>query len=221
MTGSGSKGNGGIYHYYHCQRVYGCKNSIPSQIANLKFTEYLSTFKPEAEEVELYRALLESEFNNNGVERESEKVRLKNEINRLEGCLQTAAMKNIQGVLDDDRYCKIKMELNNKKNELIVRLDNLNALPPEFSTYMRNSISLVSDLNKFYITSTSDVQKKLAGSIITGELYFENNSYRTTKINDAIEIMHSMGKGFNKNCLAINTKQSSLAPTAGLEPATL
>ena len=31
MTGSGFRGNGGIYHYYHCQRKYGCKNSFRAE----------------------------------------------------------------------------------------------------------------------------------------------------------------------------------------------
>jgi site-specific DNA recombinase len=221
MTGSGSKGNGGVYHYYHCQRAYGCTNSISAQIANPIFTNYIETFQPQSEEIELYLMVLEEEFKNGGADREAEKIRLRNEIGRLEESLNNAAVKNINGVIDDDRYIKVKNDLEAKKTEFQVRLDSLNALPPEFSNYVQNSTALASNLIGYYEGVTSDIQKKLAGSIITGKLYFENKTYRTTKINEAIEAMLSMGKGFNENCPAKNARQSSMAPPAGLEPATL
>ena len=221
MTGSGSKGNGGVYHYYHCQRAYGCSNSFSAQIANPIFTNYIGTFQPQSEEIELYLMVLEEEFKNGGADRESEKIRLRNEIGRLEESLNNAAVKNINGVIDDDRYMKVKNDLEAKKTEFQVRLDSLNALPPEFSNYVQNSTALASNLIDYYGGVTSDIQKKLAGSIITGKLYFDNKTYRTTKINEAIEAMLSMSKGLNKNCSAKNAKQSSVAPPVGLEPTTL
>ena len=71
---------------------------------------------------------------------------------------------------------------------------------------------LISNLSGFFQNSTSDVQKKIAGSIFTDKIYFENNNYRTTKLNEAIELIEAMGKGLNKNCLTKNVKQSSWAP---------
>ncbi|HML56723.1 MAG TPA: hypothetical protein PKA85_00005 [Ferruginibacter sp.] len=221
MTGSGSRGNGGVYHYYHCQRAYGCKNSIPAQQANQLFNQFIGGLQPQSEEIELYLHHLEEEFKKGGADRESEKIRLRNEINRLEESLNSAAVKNINGIIDDDRYVKVKNELETKQTELQVRLNSLNALPPEFATYVQNSTALASNLRGYYQNATSDIQKKLAGSIITGKLYLENKIYRTTKINEAIAAILSMGKGFNENCPAENARQSSLAPPVGLEPTTL
>lgn len=215
MTGSGSKGNGGVYHYYHCQRAYGCKNSFSSKLANQIFKDYIGTFQPQSEEVELYLLLLEKEFKNGEADRETEKIRLRNEINRLEESLNKAALKNIDGFLDDDRYTKVKNDLEAKQIEFQVRLNNLNALPPEFSNYVQNSTALASNLIDYYESVASDIQKKLLGSIITGKLYFENNIYRTTKMNEAIATMISVGKGLNENCPAKNAEQSSWAPPAG------
>ena len=221
MTGSGSKGNGGVYHYYHCQRAYGCKNSISASLANNSFAEFINGFQPESEEVELYLMLLEEEFKNGGFDRELEKNKLRKEISRLEESLNNAAMKNISGVIDDERYLKVKHDLEAKQTEFQVRLNSLNTLPPEFTTYVQNSTALASNLRFYYQTAPSDIRKKIVGSIITGKLYFENKTYRTTKINEAIEAMLSVGKGSNENCLAFFARQSSVAPPAGLEPATL
>ena len=221
MTGSGSKGNGGVYHYYHCQRAYGCKNSLSAPLANTSFTEFINSFQPESEEIELYLLLLEAEFKNGGLDRELEKNKLRGEIRRLEESLNVATMKNISGVIDDERYLKVKNDLEAMQTDFQVRLNSLNALPPEFTTYVQNSTALASNLRFYYQTAPSDIQKKLAGSIITGKLYFENKTYRTTKINEAIEAMLSVGKGYKEKCSAKNAEQSSVAPPAGLEPATL
>jgi site-specific DNA recombinase len=41
-TGSGSRGNGGTYFYYHCQN--GCKERVKAEEANLVFSDYLKSF---------------------------------------------------------------------------------------------------------------------------------------------------------------------------------
>jgi DNA invertase Pin-like site-specific DNA recombinase len=214
MTGSGSKGNGGVYHYYHCQRAYGCKNSIPARFANRKFYEYLGSFQPQTEMAELYLVHLEEQFKNGGAGRESEKIRLKNEINRLEQSLNNAAIKNVNNVIDDNTYFKVKAELEAKKTEFQVKLNSLNALQPEFSSYIQNSSSLIKNLVGFYEQADVEIKKKLIGSIFTGKIYFENNNYRTTKINEAIELIFNIDKGLNENCSAKNAEQSSVAPSS-------
>lgn len=49
MTGSTSKGNGGLYSYYHCQRKYGCKTSFKADYANQLFEEQLGAYSDESE----------------------------------------------------------------------------------------------------------------------------------------------------------------------------
>lgn len=54
-TGSGSRGNGGIYFYYHCQN--GCKERGNAEELNEAFIDYLKGFKvlPEISNLYLYR----------------------------------------------------------------------------------------------------------------------------------------------------------------------
>ncbi len=54
--------------------------------------------------------------------------------------------------------------------------------------------------------------QKLIGSIFPEKIYFENNSYRTTKINAVIEFICNLDKGLNENCLAFFARHSSSAP---------
>ena len=58
--------------------------------------------------------------------------------------------------------------------------------------------------NSFKYTASSICKlcsKKLACLIITGKLYFENGTFRTTKINEVIDAKLSIGNGFKQKCL--------------------
>ena len=221
MTGSGSRGNGGVYHYYHCQRKYGCNNAFSSKKANAAFKIYLSSFQPKPKMFELYHAFLETEFKAGGNNRESEKRKLKNDITLIDDRIRKAAVKNLDGIWDDELFRQTKVSLESQKNELTVRLNSLNTLTPEFTSYLSNSTLLMKNLSGFYEESTIENKKKLIGSIFPEKIYFENNNYRTTKMNEAIELVFNLSPGSNENSPEEKSRLSSVAPAAGLEPATL
>ena len=221
MTGSGSKGNGGVYHYYHCQRKYGCSNSYNAIKANQLFVKYIGEYQAKEEMLELYKCILHEVFKTNADDRENTKINLEKEIAALNEQLKTATMKNINGVLRDDLYMLVSEEMENKKSQMQMELNTLNMIEPEFNTYVSNSAYLMGNLNILYKEVEPNVKRKIIGSIFPEKIYFENNMYRTTKINEAIGLIHNAGEEFKKKQLGENTKLSSVAPPAGLEPATL
>ena len=221
MTGSGSRGNGGIYHYYHCQRKYGCNNAFSSKKANVAFKVYLSSFQPKPEMIELYHAFLETQFKTGGSNRENEKRKLISEITLIDDRIKKAAFKNLDGVWDDALFSQTKDSLESQKNELKVKLNSLNTLTPEFTSYLSNSTTLMKNLSGFFMEAAIETKKKLIGSIFPEKIYFENNSYRTTKINEAIELVFNLSKGLNENSPEEYPRLSTVAPPVGLEPTTL
>ena len=77
------------------------------------------------------------------------------------------------------------------------------------------------DLNQFYIKAHPEAKSKLISSIFPENFTYQNKIYRTTKIKEAVDLIFKLDKGLNKNSLELNSRLSSLAPPAGLEPATL
>lgn len=146
---------------------------------------------------------------------------MKCDIVLIDERIKTAVLKNLDGILDDKLFRQTLDSFEEQKNELIVRLSNLSAIVPEFKTYLSNSSSLLVHLGEFYNEVSSENQKKLIGSIFPEKIYFEDNFYRTTKINEAVGLVFNLGAGFNKNSPEGNSRLSSVAPPAGLEPATL
>ncbi len=221
MTGSGSRGNGGIYHYYHCQRKYGCKNQFNAKKANTAFEDYLSSFQPRKELIHVYTSVLHDVFKSNGIDSEQQQITLKKEISRITDELNNAALKNVQGKLTDERYNAVEKMLEDKKAQYQIELSNLEKFEPEFNTYVTNSTLLISDLVNYYQSNDAETKKQIVGSIFPEKIIFENEQYRTTKTNEIITLLCSVDKGLNENCPAKNAEQSNQAPPAGLEPATL
>jgi hypothetical protein len=58
ISGSGSKGNGGIYYYYHCQSVKLCKERFQVEIANEAFVKQLSQMATNAPIIDYYCQLI-------------------------------------------------------------------------------------------------------------------------------------------------------------------
>ncbi|HEX8277411.1 MAG TPA: recombinase family protein [Segetibacter sp.] len=221
MTGSGSRGNGGIYHYYHCQRKYGCNNSIKADLANNSFHDFLKIFEPVPEVLELYDVILKDVFKSNEIDREEEKAKNAAELVAIEKKLQTLVLKNLDGIIDDDTYQSTKEVLQNQKNEYLVKKETLKNLPDDFSKYLTYGFSLIGNLSHYYTNAEVKTKKKIIGSIFPEKIFFENNSYRTTKINSVIELLFNAGATFrNKNRSEISDL-STVAPPSGLEPETL
>lgn len=221
MTGSGSRGNGGVYHYYHCQRKYGCKNQFSAIKANDLFEVYLRSFQPSKRLIGLYTMILEEVFNSNGLDSETRQQSLKTEINRLNDQQNQAALKNIEGGLTDERYKEVERMLEDKKAQYQIELSNIQKFEPEFNTYVSNSTLLLADLAAYYQNHDAETKKRIAGSIFPEKIFFENEKYRTTKTNEIIELLSNVDKGLNENSLAKNAKLSSSALPVGLEPTTL
>jgi site-specific DNA recombinase len=221
MTGSGSKGNGGVYHYYHCQRKYGCRSSFRATEANEDFISYLREFEVKEEVLTLYHYILEDVFNSDNTSREAEKIKLKAEIAGVEKRLDSLQVKFLDDFVSPAEYKVLKSTLTGRRNDLLGQLVTVNSMDREFSTYLSYGLSLLGNVSKYYSTATTEVKSKMVGSIFPENVTYQNKKYRTTKMNEVFALICSTDKAFRKQKPSTKAGLSSLAPPAGLEPATL
>ena len=146
---------------------------------------------------------------------------MKKDIQIVEERLNKAVIKNLDDLLNDELFKQTSKLLEEEKYQLLVKLETLNKIAPEFSTYLSNSTTLLLNLAGYYAGSNSTTKQQLVSSIFPEKLYFEKNHYRTTKINEVVELIFNVGKGFNENCFTNNVKQSGWAPPSRLERETL
>lgn len=219
-TGSGSRGNGGTYFYYHCQN--GCKERVKAEEANLVFSDYLKSFQVHPEVSNLYMAIMEDIFKTKEGDRDKEIGRFQKTLAELESKLLKIDEMYVDRELEKDSYQRMKVSTKDEIQRLQSQISRLKSTDTNFMKYSRYGMSLLGNLDFHYQQSSPYVRKKLLGSIFTGKLVFENGKYRTTGLNEAVALIGLFQKDLeNKKAerLAISDKTFGNVPMTGLEPA--
>lgn len=219
-TGSGSKGNGGLYYYYHCQNK--CPARIRASDVNDLFIKYLKTFKTHPEVLNLYLAVMEDIFKAKEGDRENQLMKLEQRIKELNAKLLKIDEMFINGELERDSYARLKKSAQNEEADLQSQHSQLKIADTSFMKYCKYGTSLLTNLDFYYQEAKPSVQKKLLGSIFTGKLVFEDGKYRTNGVNSAVELIGLFQKKLgNKKAerLDISDKTFGKMPMTGLEPA--
>ena len=221
MTGSTSKGNGGLYPYYHCQPKYGCKQRIKASIVNDSFGQYLDQFVVEKEVLDLYRLILEDVFRADDVVREGEKKSLERTIEKVRDQKDKLDEKFLGDLLSPDDYNRMIKTLKEKENNLIGQHFTIVKATTEFSGYINYTVLLLKDVKGYYTKASTSTKQKLISSIFPEKITFDNGMYRTARTNEVFSLLCSIDKGFKEKQPDKNAELSTWAPKAGLEPATL
>jgi site-specific DNA recombinase len=222
LTGSASHGNGGRYFYYHCQ--HGCKERFRAENAHEEFRKYLSSFKPNRAAIESFYEYLTSMFQSNQRDDKREVDAIDAEIARNQKRLQNAKQMRLDGEFDIAGYKEMKVALEETINDLIRKKATLSAPLEDYEKYIRHAVTIVRDLGTFY-EGLKDLASRdlLVGSIFPEKLIFENQKYRTTRINEAVRLICLIHKELeNKKADEKNliSSSSASADRTGLEPAT-
>jgi site-specific DNA recombinase len=216
-TGSGSRGNGGTYFYYHCQN--GCKERVKAEEANLVFSNYLKSFQVHPEVSNLYVAIMEDIFKTKEGDRDKEIDRFQKTLAGLESKLLKIDEMYVTSDLEKDSYQRVKASTKDEIQRLHAQITRLTSTDTNFMKYCRYGMTLLGNLDFHYQQSSPHVRKKLLGSIFTGKLVFENGNYRTTGLNEAVAFIGLFLKDLqNKKAerLDISDKTFGNVPAAGL-----
>ncbi len=186
ITGSRTKGNGGYYYYYHCQK--GCKERFSANQANEDFTAYLSSLTVAPNVAELYLSVMKDLFQENEGSREQEFSRIDTAIANVQKKLFKADEKFIEGEIPKDSFLRLKKRYDDELSQLQRQKLNLEALETNYEKYVNYGLSLLSDIGKHYEEATLEAKQKLIGSICSKNFIYEKPNYRTTNLNPAIAL---------------------------------
>jgi len=219
FTGAPSKGNGGIFYYYHCQQR--CTGNHRAEEVHNTLLKFLEGFEIKDEIYNLYKKILEEKFSENSKVRDN---RIKTIIKEVDA-LREKIMKLEDSIGDSEipvsRILNIIKRHDQTIEELENEADNLNKTDKEFGLYLKFGISFLNGLSTYYDTATAKVKKMIIGSIFPEKLIFDGKNYRTVKENSFMSLIFN-----NNNVLASIEKKkathlsglSNMAPPLGLEP---
>jgi site-specific DNA recombinase len=219
LTGSASKGNGGQYYYYHCASSCGAR--FKAENANDLFCRELRKYIPRPGMEQAYARVLNAAY-------KARTQTQREEIKAIGEQIEAANLEVVRGrklllkeEIDGQDFREIKRENEQKIDMLESKLIEMTRVATNIEPLLEKAVSNLGHLDQLY--KEGDVKRKRAiiGSIYPEKLTFDGFQYRTTRVNEAIELIYALDKGFTKNETG-QTKEvfdlSSVVAQPGFEP---
>ena len=223
LTGAVSKGNGGLYAYYFCNKDHKHLN-VRADAANEGFVRYVSKLKPNEAVLELYNEILQDirgervqENYKQADKLEKEKTSLEERVNRVNDLYFDGKLSMVER---DKNIARYQEQIERLKHQIDTLRLSADLQIKEKLTY---SINLISNLGKFFESATCEVKTKLLGSIFPEKLLFDGKKYRTKSFNGMLNLIFKETKhlqGYKKESDSENRSQNQLGCDVGLEPTT-
>ena len=222
LTGSPSKGNGGRYFYYHCNNNN--HHRFRADKANKDFILFLTSFRPPQNIVYTYQEVLREIAKEKGKEKVVRIKSIQSEIEKIEEQLQKAEDRYINDDLEKSAYQRISERYNASIRELRKEKEEMINTETKFETHIKFGVNLLTHLSNIFQHMPIEIKQKIIGLFFPEKLHYENGTYRTTKINRALELFAQLSSdsgGYQMKQAGISTGLSTQAPPPGLEPGTL
>lgn len=187
LTGSSSRGNGGLYFYYHCN--IRCKQRVPAVHANDKFVELLSSISANTPSILLFEAILKDLSKQTSHDRSRVNKELASQIEKNNQRLKNAQQLMLDGEITPADYRDIKSQIEPETQRLACRQSSLLHDTDNLRELIEPCVRLLKHLPDYYSNASLPTKQALIGSIYPEKLIFENNQYRTTRVNQAVSLI--------------------------------
>ena len=209
--------------YYHCQ--YNCKGvRFRVDQGHILFGDFIKEIKIHPAAAEIYLEMMKSIFKEKEGDRIKDKAALEKKINRLETLITNIEDKYAEKELAIDQYQKFIDRYTKDIADLKWEVAELTNTDNNYLKYVRAGISLLLNVDVYLNESMVEEKSKIIRSIFPEKLVFENGQFRTIRENELISQISNVYKGFKGSKIEKvdkNVDQSTLAPPARLERATL
>lgn len=227
LCGSASKGRSQYYHYYHCSSACGCR--FKAEGINEMFEKNLANYTIDERYAELFIKVIVSAYHLNDGGQMDTKSDLVKEMKSLNERLTRSRDLLLDGVIESNEYKAIKAETEQKVEVLELKLAVLAAERKDnriihIEPLVRGAILNLTRLQTIYLQSDSYEKKELIGSMYPEKFTLEQLEHRTAPVGEFYNCIYQINsklKGKKNGQAVKNLRLPSLAPEAGLEPATL
>ena len=221
LTGSASKGRTQRYYYYHCSSACGVRHKASD--ANEKIVEEIKKYVNPLPKLQLYKEVITSVFKSKTGLQRQEMQQLKVQLEEANRRLAKARDLLLAGDIQADDYRIIKSDSEEKINRLEVKLISATRITIDVEPLLTKAISNISQLDILYEEGSVTQQRKIIGSMFPENLTFDRFEYRTTRINEAINLISLIDKKIGGKKNGTNPNISDLSQEVnwlGLEPRT-
>lgn len=221
LTASTSKGNGGLYYYYHCTN--GCKERFHSEEVNKALYQKLVTFMANENAKEYNRAVLMHYLNVDADGNIKKIEQIKAEIQANKEMINTARKKVLSGVWDDEDFKETKQQCQPIIEKLERELAQLSQSDSTINEQVEFCTTFFSNLTEYYQSSDLILKRQIIGLIYPEKFVFKDNSIQTTRVHSAIPLICRTDAGSNNDKNKMPSKKgehSNVVTPSGFKPET-
>ena len=197
LTGSASKGRNGRYYYYHC--VSSCGARFKAENANQLFSSELKKLVPKAGMTEVYKVVLQEEFKAQTKSQRDDLRQVKDALEKANTELTNARKLLLANEIEPSEYRSIKSDYEKKITGLESKLIELSQEGKSIEPLLNKALATLTSLDKLYEKADNKAKREIIGSIFPEKLVFDGFQYRTARLNEAVRLIYSLGKGFSQN----------------------
>ena len=188
LTGSASRGKMGTkFFYYHCDRK--CKERQRAKQLNDCFAELLVDFRAKPKAMSLYAKILKDKLKQNNTSGKAALEKLYKEIARQRQRLKNAKDLMLDGEFSAGEYKEMKIEIDEAIDLLTREEIKMKEGLENHDTKIDSCLELLSTIDTYYVERNTITKQRIVGSIFPEKLVFENQKYRTPKMNEAAELI--------------------------------
>ncbi len=220
LSGSSSKGHTKYYSYYHC--FLGCNFRRRADEINEQFIYELKKYIPNPDMIDIYKTVIQQTWEGKTAHLFHDKKQLVKQIKELEGKLSYVRELLASRKIEPEDFRIMKLEYNDKIEKLEAKVRGLNYDDLNISEMLQTGIDKLLSLDFMYENGDVEKKRRIISSIFPDKFYFENNSLRTARVNEAAEYILRIDSSLHGNKKGQNRNKSILScevGVAGFEPA--
>ena len=196
LTGSASKGRSLRYLYYHC--ISPCKTRFNAHEANDKIVTELRKYVPKPGMADMYKEIINQLFKQSTKAQRDDLKLIKDQLEQENIHLSKARDLLLSSEIDPSDYRIIKASCEKKISVLESKLFDRDSSEYKIDHLLENAVNVIGKLDRLYIDGDIRKKRQIIGSIYPEKLIFDGINYRTARLNEAIELIYSIDKGFNE-----------------------
>ncbi len=191
ITGSKSRGNGGLYEYYHCTAK--CKVRYKKNHVHEMIKVKLNEVSLNANIVSLYGAVLTDTITNNEKDAQKLIIELEKEVLATKKMIIDAEDRLMAKEIDLTLFNRVTERYNDKISELEVKKLNLERNNSEIKKYVGNSVKVLCNLGGFFNQLENSRKSSFLKLIYPENLTIEKDGFRTNSVNVVLELLTRIG----------------------------
>ena len=219
LTGSASRGRKLRYYYYHC--IAPCKARFKAEDTNRLFLQQLVKFNPHRGMSELYAEVIHSIYKKQEANSGDGFRELKLQVEELQEKISKGREKFISDEISRQDYHEYKKKYEDQIDRIESQLFELSKNRVDIKPLIKKAVDNLSRLAETYKSLDTAKKRRLIGSIFPEKMTFDGKIFRTTRINEAVELIFNVGKGLRQKKSGQNDEKidlSTYVARPGFEP---